>query len=142
MGKAGEDDGGVDDAFGALAIGGGERDGGDDVVAAAGEEGEAGAHLGGVGGLGQDAAADGDDGVGGEHEMARCCGGAGFRVGDAAGVEAGELGLEGRLVDAGGGDAGGGDADLREEGEAAGAGGCEGEGGYLKRNVMRPFERS
>jgi len=94
------------------------------VVAAAGEQVEAGAHLGLVRGLGQDAAADGDDGVGREDELVRAGGGrgnGGLFGGDPPGIEPRDLGLARGLVDVGGCDAVRDDADLRQEREAAGA---------------------
>jgi hypothetical protein len=111
-------------------------------VAAAGEHGEARADLGFVDGLGQDAAADGDDGVGGQGELARLMDDRGLFGGQAAGMQARELVAAGCLVDVGGGDAIGGDADLGQEGEPAGARRGEDEGRYLNRNVMRPLLRS
>ncbi len=79
--------------------------------------------------------------------------GGGLCLGQAAGMQAGDLVPLRRLVDVGGGDVVGRDADLRQQGQAARAGGGEGElccgrvrrwSGcvYLNRNVMRPFDRS
>ncbi len=112
------------------------------MVAAAGEHGEAGADLRLVDGLGQNAPADGNDGVGGQGELAWLVDGGGLFGGQATGMEAWNLVAAGCLVDVGGGDAIGGYADLGEEGEPAGARGGEDEGRYLNRNVMRPLLKS
>jgi hypothetical protein len=62
-GEAGEDDLGVAEAVGGVAGRVQQGDGGVDVVAAAGEQGEAGAGFGNGRGFAEDAGADGDDGV-------------------------------------------------------------------------------
>lgn len=113
------------------AIRGDEVDGGVDAVAAAREQREAGAGGGLIFGLGQDARADRDDGIGGEDPLAGPKGGnrSGLFSGQPGGMGARRLGLVGGLVDVGGKDFGRGEAEAREKGGAARAGGSENEGG-------------
>jgi len=106
-----------------------DRDSGEDAVAAAGEQFQAGACFGFSFGLGQDAAAGGDDGVGGEDDPAGVARGGGFLRGDAAGVIGGQLGLARRLVDVGGDDFVGDDTEPPEQLKAARAGRGEDEAG-------------
>ena len=109
--------------------GGEQRHGGEDAVRAAREQAEA---LGGLFhglGLGQDAAADGDDGVGGEHQRVAgdaggarlVLGGDGLLVGEALRELARQLALFGRLVDMGRHQMLGLDADLVEQAPAGAA---------------------
>ncbi len=75
-------------ALGAAAVRRQQHHGGQHVVPPAGQQGEAGADLVRVLRLGQDAAADGDDGVGGQDEAPRLGGGGGLLARQAAGVGA------------------------------------------------------
>ena len=94
-------------------------------MAAAGQEIEAGAGLGGRFGLGQDAAADGHHGIGGEDEGAIAVRRLRLGAREALGVRAGRFALEGRFVGVGRGDGIWRDADLGQQGQAARAGGCQ-----------------
>ena len=95
-------------------------------MAAAGEEREEGGRLGGVGGLAEQPPAEGDDGVGGQHHLVVSRGdGLGLGHGQAQGAGAGGLAAARGLVDLGGEDGVGDDADLREQLAPARAGGRE-----------------
>ena len=92
-------------------------------MAAAGEQPQEGRGLGGVGGLAEQAAAERDDGVGGEHHVVGL-GGDGLGLGRRRGAARRRAAVSpraGRLVDLGGEDGVGDDADLREQ-VAGGAG--------------------
>jgi hypothetical protein len=115
-------------------------------MATAGEQPQAGCRRGFGRRLAEDAPAGGNHRVGGEDME----GGIGRRrrlgEGKAFGIGAGQFVPPGRLVDLGGGDLVGHNPDLRQQGEAAQAGGGQFQAGtirrYLKRNVMRPLLRS
>jgi hypothetical protein len=95
-------------------------------VAPAGKQREEARRLGGVGRLAEQAAAEGDDGVGGEH--GRFVAGRdrlGLADGEAQRTGARALAPGGALVDLGGEDGVGDDTDLGEQVAAARAGGAE-----------------
>ena len=153
-GEAVEGDDAVHDTGAGAAVGGGEHHGGEHVVAAAGEEFQAGCGLFAGFGFGEDAAAAGDDGVGGEDVRPAGWAGGGFGAGEAERADAGEFGLAGGFVDFRGADFVRGQADLGQQVAAPEAGGCQDEAGpgfalglrsgvdYLNRKVIRPLERS
>jgi hypothetical protein len=112
-------------------------------MAAAGEQGEAGAGVLLRLRLAEQASADGDDRVSGQNKAAVVCDGARLKRRQPLGQLAGLLAAEGCFVDIGAGDAVGGDADLRQQREPSGTGRGQDDGrNYLKRNVMRPLLRS
>ena len=124
------------------------------------EQIQARAHVLGVVRLGHDAAAKGNDGIGGE-DVSAGFGDATRLLGrHALGIDPGQLVAVRRLVYVGRGHAVRNDADLGQQGEAPGTGRGEDQGGqrlrapafrldrlylkrpYLKRNVIRPLDRS
>ena len=94
-------------------------------------------------GLGQDAAADGNDGIGGEHQgvvadaggFCLVLGGDGLLVGETLGELARQLVLFGRLVDMGGHQMFGLDADLVEQRQPARRGGGQDELGTARHEL-------
>jgi hypothetical protein len=123
-------------------------DRGDGVASPAGEQRQACPGRFETGRLVENAAADGDDGVGGQHESTRRGAGRGFGARQPDGRQAGRLRRMRGLIDVGRDHGVGDDADLGQQCEATGAGGGEDEPGrrrgvgHLNRKVIRPLDKS